>query len=99
LGWGVVTQSESKVDATNESAKMKSSPAELLFAVVRDEIPRLLSKPMKDKEVAAALDLTNAQTKAWLRRLVDEGVLEKKNRRRVTSLNRDGCLTDRWTRH
>ena len=57
---------------------MKSSPAEVLFAVVRDEIPRLLNKPMKDNEVAAALDLTNAQTKAWLRRLVDEGVLEKK---------------------
>jgi DNA processing protein len=34
---------------------------------------------VKDNEVAAALDLTNAQTKAWLRRLVDEGVLEKKN--------------------
>jgi predicted transcriptional regulator len=50
----------------------------VLFAVVRDEIPRLLNKPMKDNEVAAALDLTNAQTKAWLRRLVDEGVLEKK---------------------
>ena len=90
-----VIQSESKVDETNESANMKSSPAEVLFAVVRDEIPRLLNKPMKDNEVAAALDLTNAQTKAWLRRLVDEGVLEKKNRRRVTSLNRDGCLTDR----
>ncbi len=35
---------------------------------------------MKDSEVAAALGLTKVQTKAWLRRLVDEGVLEKKKK-------------------
>jgi predicted Rossmann fold nucleotide-binding protein DprA/Smf involved in DNA uptake len=61
-----------------ESEKVNSRPADVLFAVVREAIPPLLSKPMKDTEVAAALGLTDAQAKAWLRRLVDEGILEKK---------------------
>jgi DNA processing protein len=33
---------------------------------------------MKDTEIASALHVSNAQVKAWLRRLLDEGVLEKK---------------------
>ena len=32
---------------------------------------------MKDAEVAAALAVSNTQAKAWLQRLVEEGVLEK----------------------
>ncbi len=35
---------------------------------------------MKDTEVAAALDVSNAQAKAWLQRLVDEGVIEKRKK-------------------
>ena len=35
---------------------------------------------MKDTEVAAALDVSNAQAKAWLQRLVDEGLLEKQKK-------------------
>jgi DNA processing protein len=73
------TQNDEKSnDRDSESAKTESRPADMLFAAVRESIPRLLSRPMKDAEVAAALDLTNAQAKAWLQRLVDEGVLEKK---------------------
>jgi predicted transcriptional regulator len=41
---------------------------------------RLLKAPMKDAEVAAALDISNAQAKAWLLRLLDEGVIEKKKK-------------------
>ena len=37
----------------------------------------LLESPMKDTEIAAALAITNAQAKAWLKRLVDEGHLSK----------------------
>lgn len=59
---------------------IKSSPADVLFSAVREAIPHVLSRPMKDSEVAAALGLTKVQTKAWLRRLVDEGVLEKKKK-------------------
>ena len=35
---------------------------------------------MKDAEVAVALDVSNAQAKAWLQRLVDEGVIEKQKK-------------------
>ena len=35
---------------------------------------------MKDTEVAAGLDVSNAQAKVWLQRLVDEGVLEKQKK-------------------
>jgi len=30
--------------------------------------------------VAAALDVSNARAKAWLQRLIDEGVLEKQKK-------------------
>jgi predicted ArsR family transcriptional regulator len=39
-----------------------------------------LKSPMKDAEVAAALDVSTAQAKAWLQRLVDEGVIEKQKK-------------------
>jgi DNA processing protein len=52
-------------------------PAEVIFAAVRTAIQQLLSAPMKDADVAAALDVSNAQAKAWLRRLVDERLLVK----------------------
>jgi predicted transcriptional regulator len=35
---------------------------------------------MKDAEVAAALEVSQAQAKAWLQRLVEEGILEKKKK-------------------
>lgn len=35
---------------------------------------------MKDAEVATALDVSNAQAKAWLQRLIDAGVLEKQKK-------------------
>ncbi len=35
---------------------------------------------MKDAEVAAALDVSNTQAKAWLQRLVEEGVIEKRKK-------------------
>jgi DNA processing protein len=56
---------------------MESAPAEALFAAAREAIQRLLNTPMKDTEVAAALDVSNAQAKAWLQRMLIEGVLEK----------------------
>jgi DNA processing protein len=35
---------------------------------------------MKDAEVAVALDVLTTQAKAWLQRLVDEGVVEKQKK-------------------
>lgn len=63
-----------------DSPQPESTPADVLFAVVRTAIQQLLTTPMKDAEVAAALEVSNTQAKAWLQRLVDEGVLEKQKK-------------------
>lgn len=57
------------------------SPADALFAAVRDVLLQLLKTPMKkDADVAVALQVSTPQAKAWLQRLVDEGVLEKQKK-------------------
>jgi DNA processing protein len=68
---------EASPEATGPMATTASTPAETLFAAVRGVIQLLLKSPKKDAEVAAALDVSTAQAKAWLQRLVDEGVIEK----------------------
>lgn len=68
---------------TEESAQeatTPSTPAEMLFDAVRGAIQQLLKSPMKDAEVADALDVSTAQAKLWLQRLVDEGVIERQKR-------------------
>lgn len=57
-----------------------STPAETVFAAVRGVIQLLLKSPMKDAEVAAALNVSTAQAKTWLQRLVDEDVIEKQKK-------------------
>lgn len=64
----------------NTTVSTPASPADGLFAAVREAITLLLKAPMKDAEVAAALDVTSAQAKAWLQRLADEGVIEKQKK-------------------
>lgn len=71
---------ETKPEAVSPMATTASTPADTLFAAVREVIQLLLKVPMKDAEVAAALDVSNAQAKAWLQRLVDEGVIEKQKK-------------------
>lgn len=56
-----------------EPAAPKASLADTLLAAVRAVLKELLKEPRKDTEVAAALDVTKAQAKAWLQRLIDEG--------------------------
>ncbi len=60
--------------------RVSESPAELLFAAAREAILHLLTKAMKEAEVAAALGVSAAQAKVWLVRLVEEGVLEKRKK-------------------
>lgn len=71
---------EATPEATSSMATTPSTPADTLFAAVRGVIQLLLKSPMKDSEIAAALDVTTAQTKAWLQRLDDEGVIEKQKK-------------------
>ena len=56
------------------------TPAEMLFSAVKQSMQKILLRPMKDTEVAAALDVSNAQAKAWLQRLVEDGMVEKTTR-------------------
>ena len=54
--------------------------ADALYATVRELLLDLLVDPMKDVEVAKKLQISPGQAKTWLRRLVNEGVLEKKKK-------------------
>jgi predicted Rossmann fold nucleotide-binding protein DprA/Smf involved in DNA uptake len=63
-----------------QSVGPESTPASTLFSAVREVIQIVLKSPMKDSGVAAALGISNAQAKAWLQRLVDEGVIEKQKK-------------------
>jgi predicted transcriptional regulator len=45
---------------------------------------------MKDAEVAAALNVSIAQTRVWLQRLVDEGVIKKQKKPVAYIANRSG---------
>ena len=56
------------------------APAEALFEAVRELLRHLLATPMKDSEIAVALDVSTAQVKVWLQRLVDEGFIEKQKK-------------------
>ncbi|MFI8618695.1 DNA-processing protein DprA [Acidovorax sp. NPDC077693] len=71
---------EAKPEADDSLPTTTSTPADTLFAAVREVVQLLLKAPMKDAEVAAALDVSNAQAKAWLQRLVDEGAIEKQKK-------------------
>ena len=48
----------------------------LIMALARQPLATFV----QDTEVATALDVSNAQAKTWLQRLVDEGVLEKQKK-------------------
>jgi len=72
--------SEVPPEPASQTVSAPATPADALFAAVREAITLLLKAPMKDAEVAAALDVSTAQAKAWLQRLVDEGVIEKQKK-------------------
>ncbi|MET0155746.1 MAG: DNA-processing protein DprA [Rickettsiales bacterium] len=76
----VTPATTSLIEENKESSQSESTPAEALFVAVRNAIRQLLKAPMKDTEVAAALEVSNAQAKAWLQRLVDEGMIEKRKK-------------------
>lgn len=73
---------ESKTNLAGGSvvAQTEVSHADTLFAAVREVMQQLLKVPMKEAEVAARLDVSNAQAKAWLQRLLEEGLVEKQKK-------------------
>ena len=56
------------------------TPAEALFAAVRESARRVLTTPTKDANFAEALGVSSAQAQAWLKRLLEEGVVEKQRK-------------------
>ncbi len=71
-------EGESGIELLFQDTKL--TPAQRLFAAVREVIPLLLTKPMTDKEIAETLELSTVQARIWLQHLVDEGILEKKSK-------------------
>jgi predicted Rossmann fold nucleotide-binding protein DprA/Smf involved in DNA uptake len=64
-------------------AGSEPEPKEVLFNSFRTLVESLLKSPMQDREIADALDITPAQTKAWLDRMVLEGSIKKLPKRPV----------------
>lgn len=56
------------------------APADILFDAVRRAIQQILKEPLKDTEVASALGVSKAQTNAWLKRLEEDGMVEKRSK-------------------
>jgi len=56
------------------------NPAQALFAAATEAILNVLQSPGKDTDIATALAVSPAQAKAWLQRLVEAGVLEKRSK-------------------
>jgi DNA processing protein len=53
---------------------------EILFSTAREVIQRLLKSPMKESELASALQVSTSQVRAWLLRLIDEDVVTKQRK-------------------
>jgi DNA processing protein len=74
-------QTRHRHTAEREQAELPTGEeADVLFAAVRTSMRRLLCLPMKDAEVAEALRISKTQAKAWLERLVEEGVIKKQRK-------------------
>ena len=56
------------------------TPAEVLFAAVRNSARMILATSTKEADFATALGVSSAQAKVWLKRLVEEGAIEKRRK-------------------
>jgi DNA processing protein len=64
-------------DVELDSQEPRATPAQALFSSVREILGRELAEPRSEAEVAGLLNVSKPQAKAWLTKLVAEGVLEK----------------------
>lgn len=56
------------------------SPEQELFLLVKKLIEQNLQEPKKEKELAELLNVSSAQIKSWLNRLIDEDIIIKQGR-------------------
>jgi DNA processing protein len=71
------TQKMEQPSADSGVTKEESTPAQVLFGVVREILDRELTEPKSEGQVAEMLSVSKSQAKAWLAGLVAAGVLEK----------------------
>ncbi len=67
--------------AAKNGAHPKKEPAELLLERVRDILVEALVTPKKASEIAEMLQVSGSQVRLWLKKLVQDGILEKCSKR------------------
>lgn len=70
-------KAQEKLSETEKEIPEEVSPADVLYETVRSVMHALLTSPMSEGDVADALQITKIQAKAWLSRMVEEGILDK----------------------
>ena len=73
-----LSHTEAESDASHQIAANPPTPADTLFTTVRGVLQSILKSPMKDTEVASALNVSKAQARSWLQRLSNKGLIEKR---------------------
>lgn len=73
-------QGQSRTSTPDQVDRPEATAAEILFSAVQQAIEMLLIHPMKDVEIADALDVSTVQVRSWLDRLVETGMVERKKK-------------------
>jgi len=74
-----VQQSKGLEDKSTSLGAVQSelAPSEVLFSTVRQVAQLLLENPIGEAELASTLQVSTSQARAWLKRLIDEGIAIK----------------------
>ncbi len=69
-------------DAANGAGVLlaDAAHADVLFSTVRQVFEELLQEPLKEKDIASRLQISTAQAKLWLKRLLDEGLVARRRK-------------------
>lgn len=74
----IARETHAKTDEASSRAQTSlTSPADLVFQAARSAIAEVLCEPKKEADVASELGVSAAQTKQWLERMIEEGLVEK----------------------
>ncbi|MDD2810211.1 DNA-processing protein DprA [Rhodoferax sp.] len=76
----------------SDSSDAQINPAKKLLDAVTDVVCEILVSPKKEAEIAALLDIAPTQARAWLQRLVNAGVVEKKGKPAVFGIKSGGLF-------
>ncbi len=71
------SMSSQAVKQASDTKNAAVSPADELFHKVKSLVLQLVQTPMSRKEIQAELEINQGQVDKWLRRLLNEGVVEK----------------------